>query len=90
VLSHEAVHQYCDEVLHTPEKSYKGHGPVFAGECTRIGATLGLPPVRPAKARGPNKDMPSCAEWPRNVRPADYYKGALAEPEPKKAEEGFR
>jgi hypothetical protein len=87
VLLHESVHQYCDEVLHTSEKSYKGHGPVFANECTRIGELLGLPPVRPAKARGPNKDMPSCADWPHNVRPREYYLGALAELEPKTADE---
>jgi hypothetical protein len=87
VLLHESVHQYCDEVLHTPETSYKGHGPTFAGECTRIGATLGLPPVRPAKARGKLKDLPSCAQWPMNVRPREYYLGALADPEPKAADE---
>jgi hypothetical protein len=59
VLLHESVHQYADEVLHNPENSYKGNGPVFAGECIRIGAALGLPPVRPAKARGKLKDLPS-------------------------------
>jgi hypothetical protein len=79
VLLHEAVHQYCDEVLHHSEGSYKGHGPVFAGECNRIGGSLGLPPVRPAKARGKSKDLPSCAQWPHNVRPAAYYLGALAD-----------
>jgi hypothetical protein len=82
VLLHEAVHQYCDEVLHRPECSYKGHGPVFAGECNRIGAAHRLPPVRPAKARGKLKDLPSCAQWPYNVRLADYYLGALEEPAP--------
>ena len=80
VLLHESVHQYCDEALHADEKSYKGHGPVFAGECNRIGEALGLAPVRPAKARGKLKDRPSCAQWPHNVRPADYYLGALADP----------
>jgi hypothetical protein len=82
ILLHEAVHQYCDEVLHHSEDSYKGHGPVFAAECNRIGAALGLLPVRPGKARGKNKDLPSCAQWPHNVRPPDYYLGALADPEP--------
>ena len=82
VLLHESVHQYDDEVLHRPEGSYKGHGPVFAAECSRIGAILGLPPVRPAKARGPNKHLPSCAQWPHNVRPPGYYLGALVDPEP--------
>jgi hypothetical protein len=82
VLLHESVHQYADEVLHTPEASYKGHGPVFAGECNRISERLGLGPVRPAKARGPLKDRPSCAQWPHNVRPTSYYLGALADPQP--------
>jgi hypothetical protein len=80
VLLHESVHQYCDEALHHDEESYKGHGPIFAGECNRIGAILGLSLVRPAKARGKNKDLPSCAQWPHNVRPAGYYLGALAGP----------
>jgi len=38
---------------------------------------LRLPPVRVAKARGPEKDLPSCAHWPHCVRPASYYKGAF-------------
>jgi hypothetical protein len=83
VLLHESVHQYCWEVLHDIEPSYKGHGPVFAGECNRIGEALGLAEVRPAKARGPLKELPSCADWPHNVRPRDYYLGAVADPEPK-------
>src|SRR6266508_719065 len=46
-----------------------------------IGEQLGLPPVRVAKARGPEKDLPSCAHWPHNVRPTGYYKGAFIMPE---------
>jgi hypothetical protein len=84
LVLHESVHQYCEEALHDDEKSYKGHGPIFAGQCNRIGEALGLPPVRPAKARGKLKDLPSCAQWPQNVRPADYYLGALADPPPEK------
>ena len=44
--------------------------------CNRIGAKLGLPPVRTSKARGKDKDLPSCAYWPEDVRPDDYYQGA--------------
>jgi hypothetical protein len=84
VLLYAAVRQYCGEALHDDERSYKGHGPVFAGECNRIGDALGLPHVRLAKARGPLKDRPSCADWPHCVRPADYYLGAVADPEPKR------
>src|SRR5262249_54286367 len=62
---------------------YKGHGPVFAGECNRIGAALGLPRVRPAKARGKDGHLPSCAQWPHNVRPEGYYLGAYQPPVPK-------
>jgi hypothetical protein len=79
---HESVHLFCAEVLGSLEASYKGHGPVFAGECNRIGALLGLAAVRPAKCRGRNRDMPSCAQWPHNVRPPGYYLGADIEPEP--------
>jgi hypothetical protein len=77
LLLHESVHQYHDETTGLTEASYRGHGPAFAAECNRIGALLGLPPVRPAKARGKNKHLPSCAHWPFNVRPAGYYQGAL-------------
>jgi hypothetical protein len=79
IALHETAHLYCEEIIGKGEESYKGHGPVFAGECNRIGEALGLPPVRPAKARGGQKDLPSCAQWPHNVRPAGYYLGAVVE-----------
>jgi hypothetical protein len=80
ILLHETIHQYHNERTGKNEDAYHGHGPAFAGECNRVGALLGLPPVRPAKARGKHKDMPSCAQWPHNVRPADYYQGAYVPP----------
>jgi len=46
-----------------------------------LGEQLRLPPVRVAKARGSEKDLPSCAHWPHNVRPTGYYKGAFITPE---------
>jgi hypothetical protein len=36
--------------------------------------------VRPAKARGKDKDLPTCAEWPHNVRPPGFYLGAFMPP----------
>jgi hypothetical protein len=48
----------------------------FAALCNEIGQALGLPPVRSMKKRGKDKDLPSCAHWPLNVRPRDYYLGA--------------
>jgi hypothetical protein len=78
VLLHETIHQYHDEITGQIERGYHGHGPAFRDECNRIGKALGLPPVRTAKARGPEKDLPSCAHWPFNVRPEGYYRGALA------------
>src|SRR4051794_35137157 len=63
--------------VHPWDASYKDHGPRFAAECNRIGAILGLPPVRPAKAGGKNEDMPSCAHSPHCVRPDDFYLGAV-------------
>jgi hypothetical protein len=45
--------------------------------------------VRVAKARGPEKDLPSCAHWPHCVRPASYYKGALITAEDQDAAGGI-
>jgi hypothetical protein len=77
VLLHETIHQYHDEVTGQVERSYHGHGPAYRDECNRIGKALGLPPVRTAKARGPEKSLPSCAHWPLNVRPEGYYREAF-------------
>lgn len=76
VVLHEMIHQYQDEITGNPEHSYKGHGSGFRDKCNEIGAALGLPVVRVAKARGKDKDLPSCASWPFNVRPLAYYLGA--------------
>jgi hypothetical protein len=80
VLSHEMIHQYQQEVLHEPETSYHGHGPIFQAHANRIGALLGLSPVRTSKARGKEKALPSCSHWPHIVRPAHFYHGALRPP----------
>src|SRR5205823_499670 len=76
VLLHESIHQYAYEVSGQTEDSFHGHGPRFAEHCNRIGESLGLPPVRQAKRRGADKDLPSCAQWPHNVRPREWYRGA--------------
>jgi hypothetical protein len=76
VFLHETVHQWQHEVLGDLEGGYHGHGPKFRDQCNRIGALLGLPPVRTSKARGKDKALPSCAYWPHCVRPPDYYLGA--------------
>ena len=68
------------EKLEQPEPKYDGHGPVFARECNRIGEALSLGKVRQSKHKPKkNPEMPSCAQWPHNVRPDDYYLGALAD-----------
>jgi hypothetical protein len=77
VLLHETIHQYHDEVTGQVETSYHGHGPAFRNECNHIGKEFGFPPVRTAKARGPEKNLPSSAHWPLNVRPEGYYRGAF-------------
>jgi hypothetical protein len=87
---HETVHQWAHEVLDNLEPGYKGHGPLFAAKCNEVGAALGLPPVRPAKARGKDRDLPSCAQWPHNVRPEGYYLGAYVGPDGGHAERGRR
>jgi hypothetical protein len=77
ILLHETIHQYHMEVIGRHEDSYDGHGPSFRDCANRIGATLGLPPVRASKVPKKERDKPSCAQWPHNVRPADYYQGAV-------------
>lgn len=74
ILLHEMVHQFIHEILGKSEPSYSGHGPVFKEQCNRIGDIIGLPLVRDCKRRGRYAELPSCAHWPHNVRPIDYYK----------------
>jgi hypothetical protein len=80
IALHETVHQYQLEIARDPEDSYHGHGPHFRDHCNRIGRDLGLPPVRTAKKRGSDRDLPSCAHWPICVRDPDYYLGAYVPP----------
>ena len=80
VLLHEMVHQWQFEVLGDAEPSYHGHGPVFRDTANRIGAALGLPPVRDCKRRGTDAGLPSCSHWPHVVRPNGYYLGATVAP----------
>jgi hypothetical protein len=54
----------------------------FRDVCNRIGESLGLPPVRSSKKRKADAHLPSCAQWPHNVRPEDYYQGAYVLPVP--------
>lgn len=81
IVLHEMVHQWQQEVTGKKELSYKGHGPTFRDKCNEIGRELGLGPVRVAKARGKDRELPSCAEWPHCVRSNDYYLGAAVETE---------
>ena len=69
VLLHEMIHAWQSEIAHVRESGYRGHGPMFAAECNRIGKLLGLPPVG-VKGRG---GLPDCAYWPLCVRPEGYY-----------------
>ncbi|WP_044884564.1 MULTISPECIES: SprT-like domain-containing protein [Frankia] len=76
VLLHESIHQWQHEVAGRTDRGYHGHGPAFRDRANEIGAALGLPPVRTAKRRGPDADLPSCAQWPHCVRPVDHYAGS--------------
>ena len=76
VLLHEMVHQYQFEIINKPDASYGGHGPAFRDQCNRIGKILGLAKVRTCKMRGADRELPSCSQWPHNVRGSDYYLGA--------------
>ena len=88
VFLHETIHQSQHEVQGDLEGGYHGHGPKFRDQCNRIGATLGLPPVRTSKARGKDKALPSCAYWPHCVRPAEYYQGAYVTERRKEEKDG--
>jgi hypothetical protein len=72
ILLHEMVHQFNQEVIRADESSYHGHGPIFRDKCNEIGGKLGLLQVRTCKARGREKDFPSCSQWPHNVRLDGY------------------
>lgn len=76
ILLHEMIHQWQFEVLGDGEPAYCGHGPLFRDVANRIGAVLGLSPVRDCKRRGSDRDLPSCSQWPHNVRPDGFYLGA--------------
>lgn len=76
ILLHEMIHQWQQEVTGAAEDGYHGHGPTFRDKANEIGRALGLAPVRTGKARGPDRELPSCAQWPHCVRPDDYYLGA--------------
>ena len=88
VCLHETIHLWQDEVMGDLEPTYHGHGPLFRDKSNEIGAKLGLPPVRTCKKRGKDAELPSCSQFPQNVRPADYYQGAYVrnadEPRPLK------
>ena len=75
VLLHETIHQYQLEILQVPEPSYDGHGPLFRDTASTIGRIS----CHRARVEGPGTrpTLPSCAQWPHNVRPADYYCGAI-------------
>ena len=77
LVLHECVHLYNDEVKKIPEDGYHGHGPAFRDLCNAIGEQLGLGPVRCGKKRGVDSHLASAAQWPVNVRPHDYYLGAV-------------
>jgi len=78
VLLHEMIHQaqFEADVPH----GTNSHDAPFRDECNRIGEMLGLGPVRAARNRGLDAELPSCSGWPHCVRPRSYYRGAYVEP----------
>lgn len=80
VLLHEMVHAFCHLVKKQPENTYRGHGPAFTAECNRIGALLGLDPVRHSKSRKATEaHLHKCNHWPWCVRDPNYYLGAIVD-----------
>lgn len=83
ILLHEMVRQYCIEKQGKPESGNHGHGPIFRDQCNRISDILGIAQrVRSNKKTKRDRHLPSCAQWPHNVRPPDYYMGAIKEGQP--------
>jgi hypothetical protein len=80
ILLHEMIHQWQQEISGQTDDGYHGHGPAFRNQCIRIGAVIGLPPVRTGKKRGKDAGLPSCSQWPHNVRPEAHYLGAYVPP----------
>jgi hypothetical protein len=80
VLLHETIHQWQQELSGQTEQAWHGHGPAFRDRANAIGRVLRLGPVRTAKRRGADRELPSCASWPYGVRPLDYYLGAYRPP----------
>ena len=76
VLLHESIHQWQQEITGQRETSYHGHGRTFRDQCNEIGRKLGLAPVG-LKPRGGRPGLPLCSYWPHNVRPTEYYLGAV-------------
>ena len=77
VLLHESIHQWLQEEVGDPEDAYHGHGPLFRDKANEIGERLGLPMVRTSKNRSKkDKTLPSCSQWPHNVRDVEHYQGA--------------
>lgn len=78
VVSHEMVHQWAMEIDGRTESSYHGHGPAFAERANEISRAWDLPTVVAKRRSGGTE--PRAAQWPHNVRPADYYSGAYLPP----------
>lgn len=77
VLMHEMLHQWQHEMtahLEDERDQSAGHDTKFRDHCNRIGADVGLAPVR-AKRRAKCKDadFKYCAHWPHVVRPPGFY-----------------
>ncbi len=76
VVRHETIHQAQHEIWQADESSWDGHGPVFRDICNVVGVRWGLPSVRSSKCGKKQKDVPSSAQWPFNVRPDGFYGSA--------------
>src|ERR671914_804974 len=69
------VHLWLNQIEAPGRHEHQGHGAVFTAECNRIGAELGLPPVRSRRRKGDLRDAPISSQWPFCVRPGGEYGG---------------
>ena len=73
ILIHELVHVFVAE-RGIYETSHGYHGPIFAQECNRIAASIGIEKtVSWRRKRNRSRGTILCNYWPDRVRPDGYF-----------------
>jgi hypothetical protein len=65
-----------DAALDDPHRhEHGGHGRSFTDACNRIGALLGLAPVKARRRKNDPRNLPISSDWPFGVRPGGEHGG---------------